>query len=264
MEKIHRRIARTKPDVVVNFYKLLGGLTNLRYREHIPFIHIGHQFLLNHPDYPFGKSDEQGYLFLRLHAIFNKIGATKTLALSFYPMKDHLSERIAVVPPLIRKEVREVQVRNEDYLLVYILNQGYEEEIRQWHTRHPETWLICFWDKNAPDKLEADQTLTFYTIDDEKFLHFMAGCKGYVSTAGFESICEAFYLSKPVMVVPSHVEQEVNAADAASTGKAVVHSSFDLDKLTERLQQPAPQEETFRRWIASAEEICMRHLTTFV
>ncbi len=147
MEKIHRRIARTKPDVVVNFYKLLGGLTNLRYREHIPFIHIGHQFLLNHPDYPFGKSDEQGYLFLRLHAIFNKIGATKTLALSFYPMKDHLSERIAVVPPLIRKEVREVQVRNEDYLLVYILNQGYEEEIRQWHTRHPETWLICFWDK---------------------------------------------------------------------------------------------------------------------
>ena len=46
------------------------------------------------------------------------------------------------------------------------------------------------------------------------FLEYMAGCKGYATTAGFESVCEAMYLQKPVLMVPTHIKQECNALDA--------------------------------------------------
>jgi len=265
IEKIHKRIEKTNPDVVVNFYEILCGLTNIRYRENVPFINIGHQFLLNHPDYQFGKSEEQGYMFLRLHAILNKIGATKTLALSFYPLKDYLPERIAVVPPLLRKEVTEIKAGHQEHILIYMVNHGYEEEIKEWHKKNPEVKIICFWDKkNAPAELRIDNTLSFFTINDEMFLNYMATCKGYVSTAGFESICEAFYLAKPVMVIPSHMEQEVNAADAESTGKAIANHSFDMNKFMEKIASFPAETDTFKQWVNAAEEIFIRHLTTFV
>ena len=36
-----------------------------------------------------------------------------------------------------------------------------------------------------------DDTLSFHQLDDVKFLRYMAGCKAYATTAGFESVCEA-------------------------------------------------------------------------
>ena len=56
----------------------------------------------------------------------------------------------------------------------------------------------------------------------------MAGCKAYASTAGFESICEAMYLGKPVLMVPAHIEQDCNAYDAMKAGAGIIGDSFDL------------------------------------
>ena len=46
-----------------------------------------------------------------------------------------------------------------------------------------------------------DDTLSFHQLDDVKFLRYMAGCKAYATTAGFESVCEAMYLGKPLLMV---------------------------------------------------------------
>lgn len=64
----------------------------------------------------------------------------------------------------------------------------------------------------------------------------MAGCKAYASTAGFESICEAMYLGKPVLMVPAHIEQDCNAYDAMKAGAGIISDSFDLQPLL-RLQE---------------------------
>lgn len=63
--------------------------------------------------------------------------------------------------------------------------------------------------------------LSFHQIDDVKFLNRMAGCRAYASTAGFESICEAMYLGKPVLMVPAHIEQDCNAYDAYRSGAGI-------------------------------------------
>lgn len=258
---IYERISMQQPDKVINFYEILSGVTRFLYALKIPFIQIGHQFLLNHPDYRFGKGKQHEMRLLRLHVLLNNIGASRNLALSFYPLKDYPDEQITVVPPLLRREVLEAEPSEGDYILVYMLNAGYEGEIREWHRRNPRVRLCCFWDrKQAPEEWIVDDYLSFFTIDDAKFIRYMAACRGYVSTAGFESICEAFYLGKPVMVIPAHVEQQVNAKDAASTGYGIASSRFDIDKLISFIEKRPPCNSSFRSWVDSAEAIFLKQL----
>lgn len=66
----------------------------------------------------------------------------------------------------------------------------------------------------------------------------MAGCKAYASTAGFESVCEAMYLGKPILMVPAHIEQDCNAYDAEKSGAGIIssdlicNSCWNLRKIT--------------------------------
>jgi uncharacterized protein (TIGR00661 family) len=265
ISKIARCIEECRPDAVVNFYEILLGITGLVHRLRVPVISVGHQFLVDHPDYAHGSKTDQGQFALRLNNALCSLGTTKTLALSFYPLKDFYRQRMAVVPPLLRQEVFELEPSNEGYILSYVLNVAYADELRAWHKKHPEQKLHLFWDKkDAPDVLEVDDTLTIHRLDDRKFLTLMSGCAGYATTAGFESVCEAMYLGKPALMVPAHVEQEINAEDAAGIGAGITVKDFDLSQLVDFSPRYDADTEGFRRWVASAEELFVRHLTTLV
>ena len=263
VELIHNRIKQLAPDRVVNFYEMLPSFVQLRSRVDVPFVHIGHQYLLRHPDYAYGRGDHM--ILLRLHTILCSLGASKILALSFYPMKSYARDRVVVVPPLLRKEVLELTPTDGAHILGYMLNSGYEQEIRAWHKANPKVRLHFFWDgKHVPPVWKVDITLTLHTIDDASFLKYMASCCGYVTTAGFESVCEALYLDKPVMMIPAHIEQEVNAADALSIHGGIIGDSFDLTKLLLYIteEKRAFDADAFREWVRSSEQIFLEQLTS--
>jgi len=142
---------------------------------------------------------------------------------------------VVVMPPLLRDELfRQPLGRTEPFYLVYIVNNGYAEQVIRWHEAHPETRLHCFWDRPDARTVEAyDDTLTFHQLDDAKFLSMMARCRGLVSTAGFESIAEAMYMGKPVQVVPveGHFEQWCNAFDTVRAGAGIRSRRFELERL---------------------------------
>jgi len=81
----------------------------------------------------------------------------------------------------------------------------------------------------------------------------MAGCRAVMCTAGFESVCEAAFLGKPVLMVPleGHDEQRLNARDAELAGVAISHPNFDLDALA-RLPRHAST-AWFREWCLQAD-----------
>jgi hypothetical protein len=139
-------------------------------------------------------------------------------------------------------------------VLVYLLNHGYAAHVREWHRRNPDVKLECFYDlPGAPPVEVVDQHLTFHTIDPEKFLALMASSRAVVTTAGFESACEAAFLGKPVVMVPveGHLEQMLNAADGERAGLGIARETFDLDVL-HRL--PAPDDTAwFRAWCLESE-----------
>lgn len=255
---IDRMIRETEADVVVNFYELLTGLTYMLMRPKALMVCIAHQYLFLHPDFVFPKQNVLSLASLRFFTRITSIGSVKKLALSFRKMNEVPGKGIIVVPPLLRQEVLEAMPSKGEYLHGYLLNSGFSEEIRSWHSAHPDVNMHFFWDKKGVDKqVKVDDRLSFHQLDDTLFLHYMSGSKAYATTAGFESVCEAMYLNKPVLMVPTHIEQACNAYDASLSGAGVVAERFDLDALLS-LSKEHPENPSFRHWVRQADWLILR------
>lgn len=260
MHYIHHRIEESGAELVINFYELLTGLTYLLFRPSIPQISIGHQYLFLHRDFEFPEKNGVNLWLLRFFTRLTCIGANEKLALSFRAMEDDEESHIRVVPPLLRQEVLSCEGIKGDYLHGYMVNSGFGENIKKWHNEHPEVPLHFFWDKQDEDEVcRIDDTLSFHQLDDFKFLRYMSGCKGYATTAGFESVCEAMYLGKPLLMVPAHIEQDCNAYDAARTGAGIVADAFDLENLLEFSKNYQP-DISFRYWVHSCDWRILRNI----
>ncbi|MGE0552389.1 MAG: glycosyltransferase family protein [Gemmatimonadales bacterium] len=242
-----------RPDLIVNFFEPLTGLAQLFAPLPAPVVSIAHQFMFEHPGYRWPKGLGANKLGLKWFVGLVGYGSWK-LALSLAPDEDLEAQRLVVAPPLLREMLFEQVPRDDGYYLVYLLNHGYADDIREWQSRHPDVSLQCFYDRpGAPEEERVAPGLTFHRLDGEKFLRLMAGCRAVVCTAGFESVSEALWLGKPLFLVPveHHVEQALNAVEAERLGLGIADRSFALDRLTEL---PAEvQSEPFRRWVATAE-----------
>lgn len=250
-------------DVVVNFYELLTGLAYLNFQIDVPNISIGHQYLFLHKDFDLASSGIPGTEGLLLFTRMTSIGAVKRLALSFRDMPDDKEHKIRVVPPLLREAVLETVPSQGDYIHGYMLNSGFSEDVLKWHSLHPQVPLRFFWDNWGEEPVKKiDETLSFYLLDDKEFLRQMAGCRAYASTAGFESVCEAMYLGKPILMVPSHVEQKVNAFDAEKGGAGISADEFDLSALMDFADGAFRRDDTFPEWARSAKPVILNELVT--
>jgi uncharacterized protein (TIGR00661 family) len=255
---INRMIRETEADVVVNFYELLTGFTYFLFRPKALMICIAHQYLFLHPDFKFPDENRLELAMLRFFTRLTAIGAAKKLALSFRKMREYGPEGLIVVPPLLRHEVLDIKPKQGEYLFGYLLNSGFSEEIIDWHKAHPEQELHFFWDrKTETAEFKVDERLSFHQLDDLLFLYYMSGAKAYATTAGFESVCEAMYLGKPILMVPTHIEQACNAYDAALSGAGIVADCFDLDRLSE-LSKNHSGNMSFRHWVKQADWLILR------
>lgn len=265
MAFINRKIKETKPDLVINFYELLAGMTYALYNPSTPYVCIGHQFLLFHPNFVFPKGQIHQRWMLNFNTRLTSLRAKKFLALSFSPMHNIPKNKLFVVPPLLRKEVLDLAPEDGGYILGYMLNAGYSEEIIRWHQKQPQAVAHFFWDKkDAAEDLEIEPNLYFHRINDVKFLSYMKDCAGYASTSGFESICEAMYLRKPILMVPTkgHYEQKSNSVDAYRAGAGIVSENFDLDKLLSYIPQYNKNDGNFVEWAKTAERSFLELLTS--
>lgn len=260
---IKRTIRSSGADLVLNFYEILGTFGYLKSGRKVPMVCIGHQFLFLSRSFSFPEFGFEGSVGLNVFSWAICKPAAAVLALSFRDMPGDSGLHLTVVPPLLRPEVLNLRgedghdspdFRKGDYILGYMLNSGFAREVEKWHSRHPDVPLRFFWDKADEGKVKVvDDTLRFYYLDDKEFVRQMAGCGAYASTAGFESICEAMYLGKPLMMVPAHIEQKCNAYDATRDGAAVECDRFDLSVLVDFQRNGFRPDEGFPAWARSAE-----------
>ena len=266
LEQINQKVKETKPNAIINFYDFLGGFYFRFYNpQHVKHICIGRQFLTNHPDFPFapGRNVEK-----KLYLLNNKItsqNCDKYLALSFRPYDPIRMDNTVVVPPLLKEEIVSSHKASEDFILGYMVNDGYAEDIISWHENNKAIEIHCFWDRiNMSQVYRPHENLTFHLINNVLFTDLMSRCKGYISTAGFESVCEAMYLQKPVLMIPvdSQYEQACNAIDGEIAGAGIKGSSFDISMLIDFLPHYIPN-DNFYRWVEKAETIFLEELTNF-
>jgi uncharacterized protein (TIGR00661 family) len=257
LDKFRQLINQHQPDIVINFYEPLVAMHNLLYKHSFKTISIAHQYVYLHRDFRFPVGFGFQSAALKWYTRFTASGSDKLMALSMYDTFTPGLGKLVVCPPLLRKEVFQLTPMQEDFILVYLVNSGYMHDLILWHKKNPLTKLVCFTDSRDVKEryngiFQLDETLTFYSLDDQKFLSLMAKCRGVVSTAGFESVCESMYLGKPIMMVPveGHFEQYCNAWDAERIGAGISAKQFNLDSIEKTVTpRNTVMEEQYRNWV---------------
>jgi len=251
LKQVRKAIETLRPDVVVNFYEMLGGLTYALMKPSVPMICVAHQYLAFHPNFQRPRHQWLYEQAFKLNTRLTCFGAQELLALSFDKQADAPERRVRVVPPLLRREVTELKPVAGDFLLAYVTQPGLRSELEKAHQRNPEVPMHGFHSGIQEVDHAVDETLTYHAIDGQRFLDYMARCKAVVTTAGFESVCEAAYLGKPALMIPqpNHFEQAGNALDGQRAGVGIAADRFDLDTLLDYLPQHDPQvSDRFRAW----------------
>lgn len=257
LKKVKKIIKEENPDAVISFYEPLAGFYLRFYKDKRPSFFIGHQYFMDHPVISplYEKKIEK--LFFRFYNLISSTKKGTKICLSFTQEKDILEKNLLVCPPLIKKEILEANYnsKTEDYLLVYLLNKGYAEQIIKWSKSNPETKIVAF--KNSPEKkiTKISDSLVFHHLSGSKFNASIKDCASYVSTAGFDSIAEAAYLGKKIMMVPTenHFEQKYNALDAQRSKIALMATKFNLSLIINSQESTFSGREVYKNWCDSYE-----------
>ncbi|MCU0471212.1 MAG: glycosyl transferase [Arcicella sp.] len=256
-------VKQHQPDVIVNFYDMICGLYTFFHRSSIPVVCIGHQYLLLHEAFVSLPNKAFDRFLLNLNTRLTALNSSKMLALSFVKMPNDLPHNIVVTPPLLRDEVKKLSPTTKPYILAYITHHKLSEDIINWHSNNREVEIHCFWNnKEFADEWQFRENLTFHQVNSEKFLRMMQECSGLVCTAGFESVCEAMYLGKPIMMVPvpNHIEQQINALDGERAGAGIADRIFDLSRFIQYLPVHQNVSENFKAWQSQTSRLFLQSL----
>jgi len=251
-------------DVVVNFFDLVGGISRVLFMTRAPALAVAHNYVFLHPALAGspGRASVRGIVMAYARA--TALRSRARLALSFDALEGVPGSRLVVAPPLLRPGLETRVPRAEGHLLAYALNPGYGDLLADWHRRNQSVTVHCYVDGGAA-ALSSRPAAGFHAhaLDQEGFLGHLEGCRAYVGTAGFESVCEAFYLGKPALVIPTtgQFEQTLNAWDAERAGAARGGGYEDLDDFWRDPPVPEPERvEAFRAWVRRAPEILVREV----
>jgi len=249
IRRIRKEIEVIQPDVIFNFYELLGSLAMRKTNREVTRIGLGHHFYLHLNKRDFRMGPFWHRLLLEMHSRIIMRSCDRVLALSF--RKEKGSEKIRVIPPLIRKEFREMNYLPGDSYLVYLLQEGFFYDLVR-IARTVQGFQADVFTSLTP-AIEIPEGIRLHAFDAKKFSKFMASCKGLITTAGFDSAAEAACQGIPLAVIPSHnhFEQRCNARDidAKGIGVSVTHIDEGILKLMSSFD---PGE--YRAWVDQAGE----------
>ena len=263
LQKINTIINQLNPDVIINFYDVLGGIHQFFFRPKVPMVCVAHQYLLLNPDFKHPKNHWIDKFLVNTNTRITALGATKKLALSFTPFSNFEKQNIYTIPPLLRPEITQISPTTENYILVYMTQHSLADELLKWHAKNPKVMVHCFWDKpQSTEVYKYSNNLHFHRINGQKFLEMMQNCKGLVTTAGFESVCEAMYLGKPTMMipVPKHYEQACNALDGKRAGAGISGVKFDLTAFLDYIPSHKDTRSDFQTWHSRSSFVFLREI----
>lgn len=252
IKQIKKIISEKKPDAIINFYEPLAGIYCRYYGDKRPLFCISHQYFTEHPSFKFPSGKIGDSFGLKL---YNRLTAPRhglRIALSFTEEADFSGLNMVVCPPLIRHDLLRKAPTSGDFILVYLLNAGYSQEIIAWNSRNPQIKIEAFWNKPDSETIVLNDNLAFHHLHGEKFIDRLINCRAYVSTAGFDSIAEAAYLQKNILMIPTknHFEQKCNAHDAGRAGLALTADGFDLSLLAgEEKTHSNSALRAFKEWV---------------
>lgn len=179
----------------------------------VPCVSISHQaaFLSPKIPRPSGKNRTHEFI-LKWYA-----PSSSYIGLHFQEYDDF------IYTPIIREEIRNVDVRNNGHYTVYL--PSYDDSYLSGILKNIDVGWEVF-SKHHKSKPCRDANITVYPVDNEEFARSLSSCEGILCNAGFETPSEALYLGKKLMVIPMkrQYEQECNAEALDRLGIPVIRN----------------------------------------
>jgi len=254
-ERIRREIIRLDPDVVFNFYDVVGAMALRKTGPGIQRISIGHHFFLHLDGYRCSVNKPLHERLLKIHTRMIMKYSDQVLALSFREVPGN--EQIRVVPPLVRKQIRKIRNEAGSRYLVYLLNEGFVSDLIHLAREDPGFKVDLFSD--LPEDTPVPAGIRLHKLDDKTFMEKMAGCRGLITTAGFDSVAEAAYVGAPLAVVPvrNHFEQQCNSKDVERSGLGVAS-----DVISEGVVRQMKEIDniSYRQWVDRTGQEIINHM----
>lgn len=215
-QRIEGRVREFAPDVIITDSEIYTH--HLAKRLGIPRITFDHFAVLVYCKLGLPAFDalaQWGY-GLGYKALYGH--ADRIVATAFFDATCN-SNKVRIVGPSIRKEVRAIEPTRGEHLLVYI-NRGKEE-----FTPQVEAALKA---QRVPIRVYGaprsglDRHIDYKPIASQPFIEDLASCRAVLATAGNQLLGEIRYFGKPVLAMPQDcLEQRINAYQIESMGQGM-------------------------------------------
>lgn len=130
-----------------------------------------------------------------------------------------------IEPPIVRKQIKELNPSLGDHITVYLPAFDHETLCSIFNTIRQIQWHIF---SPSCKKEYQKGNVIVKPIGKESFLKSFESCLGVISSTGFETTSEAMYLGKKLLTIPirNQYEQLCNAAALEELGGKVIYA-FD-------------------------------------
>jgi len=198
-----------KYDLIINDFEPVTAWASQIKKK--PCISLSHQSAILAPHSPQPKKgDAFGKMILKRYA-----PAAMQYGFHFAAFDDN------IFTPVIRKEIRNAEVKNKGHYTVYLPSYDDEKLIKRLKKISDVKWHV--FSKHTKQKHKV-KNIRIKPINNESFIKSLASSEGILCGAGFETPAEALYLNKKLMVIPmkNQFEQHCNAAALETLGIPVL------------------------------------------
>ncbi len=161
----------------------------------------------------------------------------------FYPEIKN-TEKVSIFPPILRREILELEPVKGDNVLVYQTSSS-NLELISILKKLDENFIIYGFDKDS-----VEDNLTYRKFNEDKFFEDLGSCKAVIANGGFTLLSEAIYLKKPVLSVPvkGQFEQILNAIYLERLGYGEFHEQLSVEVLENFLKDLKKYDEALKTY----------------
>ena len=194
------------PDVAITDFEPMVAYTAGSFD--VPLITIDNQHRMRYMRYPLPERLRKDALVTESVIRLMVPKPDVSLVTTFY-FGELKNDRTFLFPPILRREVLELEARDEGHVLVYFTH-GFEAFHEHLRSLARERFVV--YGGHAGEERE-DGNLHFKPPSKDGFLRDLAGARAVISTAGFTLMTESLRLAKPLLALPmkGQFEQELNA-----------------------------------------------------
>jgi len=256
---IDRAISDHRAEALVSFMEPLAALHRRIGKARAALLTIGHPLRWAHPgalraDAPRAKSPT-----IARRAVWSSAGGLRH-ALTLEPVEDLPDSGWMSGPPLL-EDLEASDSRSDkatespEGWVVVLARAEQRHEVENWHQRHPQTRIDCFYQRSESIGSESvDRTLHFHPVDRDLLKQRMVGCKGILIDGGFELLAMAATHGKPLInwLSRPHAESRLLAEEMARLGLSRTCRSFNLEDPGPARRDPG--NDRFQEWLSRSGE----------